>query len=223
MTVNVNQQNSLTRSAGFTLVACAALAIFFMLHHPSTGAHELAQALDEIRDEGAISAWVHGLLILVMVGIWFGAFGLTRMLGTERELTIVAFLFFSLGTLAYCLAAMVSGFIVPAIGARYAGTPGAEMQQALGMLRVSFISNQAFANAGLVGTSAGIFIWSLELGVHKTAYRWLGFVGALAGLVPLVMMVTGNLTLHLAGMTWVVVAQSAWYAMAGVVMLRHRV
>ena len=217
--MNTTPDTQLNQAAGITLMAGAALAVFFMLHHPSTSSSELGAALGEIRDEGAISAWVHGMLILVMVGIWFGAYGLTRRLGAERALPVLGFMFFSLGTLAYCLAAMISGFIVPQIGLRFADAAPDQMQQALGLLRLSGVSNQAFANAGLIGTSLGIMVWSCVLLAQRSITRLTGAFGMAVGVLPAIMLLTGNLTLHLAGMTAVVVAHSTWYLLVGALMV----
>jgi len=217
--MNSTPGSQLNRIAGMALMGGAALAIFFMSHHPSTSSQELGAALGEIRDEGVVSAWVHGMLILVMVGIWFGTYGLTRRLGAERALPVLGFMLFGLGTLAYCLAAMVSGFIVPEIGSRFADVPADQLEQAKGMLLISGISNQAFANAGLIGTSLGIVAWSLALMTHASINRIVGILGLAVGLLPAVLLLSGNLTLHLAGMTGVVITQSTWYLLIGYLMI----
>lgn len=217
--MNDIHEKQASRVAGIILMAAAALAIFFMLHHPSTSSHEMGEALKEIRDEGSISAWVHGLLMLVMIGIWFGTYELTQRLGADRALPILGFMFFGLGTIAYCLAAMVSGFVVPEIGARYAGLSATEIEQARGLLRISGITNQAFAKAGLIGTSVGIFCWSVLLLTRGSSARAAGLIGLVLGLLPPIMLLMGYLTLHVTGMTAVVVAHSAWYGLIGYLMV----
>jgi len=217
--MNSTSGSQLNRLAGMALMGGAALAIFFMMYHPSTSSHELGAALGEMRDEGAVSAWVHGMLILVMVGIWFGTYGFTRRLGAERTLPVLGFMLFGLGTLAYCLAAMVSGFIVPEIGTSYADVSPDQLETARGLLHISGIANQAFARAGLIGTSLGIVVWSLALITRASIVRFVGIFGLAVGLLPAVLLLTGNLTLHLAGMTGVVVANGIWYVLIGYLMI----
>lgn len=222
-TRSVNTTSSpLSRASGIALIVGALLTMFFMLHHPSTSSDQLGAALAEIRDEGMLSAWVHGMLMALMVCIWFGTHGLTRALGADRALPILGFMLFSLGTLAYCVAAMVSGFIVPWIGAGFAGSEPETMEQARSLLRLSGVTNQAFANAGLIGTSAGILLWSLSLLARRSSARWLGAAGIAVAAVPAVLLLTGQLRLHVTGMTIVVFADGAWYLLAGWLLLRGR-
>ncbi len=209
----------LTTVSGLALIAGALLTVFFMLHHPSTSAGDLAGALDEIGHEAAISAWVHGLLILVLAGIWFGCYGLTRRLGSGHTLPVLGFMLFTLGVFAYMLAALVSGFIVSEIALYFAGAPVAEMQQAGGFLRANWAANQAFANAGLIGTSLGILCWSVAMLLRQSLVRLAGVVGIMVAALPAVLLVTGHLQLHVLGMTIVVVANSIWYLMTGVLMV----
>lgn len=213
----------LDRVAGFALMGGALLAVFFMLHHPSTSSGEIGAALAELQAEGALSAWVHGMLIVVMIGIWFGGYGLTVRLGTRQVLPPLGFLLFGLGTVAYCLAATVSGFIVPRIGSEFANSSPELMEQARGMLMLSGITNQAFANAGLIGTSAGILCWSMALAKRTSWARWAGVFGLIVSVLPALLLLTGQLRLHLTGMTLVVVASSAWYLLIGALLVLGRV
>ncbi len=205
--------------SGLALMAGAVLTIVFMLHHPTTSAGDLSGVLEEIQHEAAVSAWVHGLMIAVLAGIWFGAYGLTVRLDAGRALPSLGYLLFSLGVLAYMLAAVVSGFIVPEIAAHFGGSQAAEMQQAPGFLAAGWAANQAFANAGLIGTSLGILCWSIALLVHQKLARIAGLIGILVGLFPILLLLGGHLRLHITGMTAVVVVNSIWYLMIGALML----
>jgi len=217
--MNTQSTAPMTRAAGITWMTGALLMVFFMLHHPSTQSSGLGEALNEIRSEGHLSAWVHGMLIVVMVAIWLGGYGLTQRLGNTRVWPVLGLLLFSLGTLGYVAAAMVSGFIVPQIGEHYAGAAPEAMEQARALLNLSGIANQAFANAGLVGTSAGILCWSLALLPRPGIVKLAAVTGILVGLLPIIMLLAGHLVLHLAGMTGVVVADSAWYLFTGALMV----
>jgi hypothetical protein len=213
--MNASSTGALNRATGIALIAGSILALAFMLHHPSTSAGDLAAALAEISAEGKLSAWVHGLLMVTMTGIWFGTYGLAVCLGTSRPLPVLGFMLFGLGTLAYLLAASVSGFIVPAIGADYAGSPAAEMEHAHALLDLAGTANQVFANAGVIATAAGILAWSISLALRPGSGRWIGVFGIAVSILPALMLLTGHLRLHVTGMTLVVAAHGAWYLLAG--------
>ncbi|MDX1555532.1 MAG: hypothetical protein R3212_05850 [Xanthomonadales bacterium] len=210
----------INRTAGMVLVTGAVLAIAFMLHHPSTGGDSFAAALAELRDEASLSGWVHGALIVVMSGIWFGGYGLSLDLGIKQPLPALGFLAFTLGTLAYAMAAMFSGFITPHIGDVFAESTPEQMEHARALLSLTGAANQAFANAGLIGTAVGILAWSLALVSSAGLGRWVGIFGVLVSALPAVLLLTGHLVLHITGMTLVVVAHGAWYALGGVLLLR---
>lgn len=218
--MNSSSLPAMSKAAGIALIAGALLSVFFMLHHPSTAADSLGAALQEIRTESGIAAWVHGLLIAVMTGIWFGTFGLTARLGADRPLPVLGFMLFTLGTLGYFLAASVSGFIVPQIGNEFAERTPEQMENARAMLVMAGATNQVFAGAGVIGTASGILAWSLTMLQRTAATRWVGFFGIAVAVVPAALLLGGTLRLHVGGMTAVVVAHGAWYLLAGGLLLR---
>ncbi len=212
----------LTTAAGYALIIGSILAVVFMSHHPSIAADGLVERLQELKAEAAMAAWVHGLMILVIVAWLYGAWGLSARLGLNRALPPLALILFSLGCLAYMLAALVSGFVVTELGVYYAGGSPEQMQQAPGFLRAGWIANQALANAGLIGTSLAIAMWSLTMLGIGGRLRWLGLLGLLASLMPAVLLLTGHLSLHVTGMTLVVVAGGLWFVITGLVMIRGK-
>lgn len=215
--------SGLTRAAGYSFIIGAILALVFMLHHPGISADNTAGALAELRAESAISAWVHGLLMLVLLAVWLGGYGLTRLLGWNRVLPVAGLLLFTLGTLGYCIAAITSGFITPRIGELYAGAPAGQMEYARMLVSNNWLINQAYANAGLIGSSVGVTLWSLALCLGNSGWqKAAGVIGLFAGLVPVVLLFSGHLSLHITGMTAVVVIQGVWYVVCGGVMLRGR-
>lgn len=218
--MNSTSTQTMDQAAGIALMAGAVLALVFMLHHPSTAAEDFAAALAELRAEGATARWVHGLLIVVMSGIWFGGYGLSSNLGLNRPLPLLGLLAFSLGTLAYFTAAMVSGFIVPHLGDVYSGSSPERLEHARALLTLTGITNRVFAGAGVVGTATGILAWSLALLPRPGGGRWIGAFGLAAAIVPAALLLSGHLRLHVTGMTLVVAAHGAWYLLAGWHLLR---
>lgn len=209
----------LNPTAGWLWIVGAILAIAFMLHHPSMSSHETSELLAELRDEGAISAWVHGLLIVVMMGWWLAGYGLTQRLGNHCVLPVLGLQMFSIGIFGYSIAAIVSGFISPEIGRVFADTSIVQMEQGRNLLRISWAVNQTFANIGLVASSIAIVVWGSALLSRSGVARLAGILGIFAGVVPLLLQFSGHLQLHIVGMTMIVVVQGIWYLLIGVLML----
>ncbi len=217
--MNTLSESRLIPAAGWLWVVGAVLAIVFMLHHPSTSSHETAKMLAELRDKGMLSAWVHGLLIVVMMGWWLAAYGLTVRLGHHRLLPVTGLLMFSVGIFGYSLAAIASGFVAPEIAEIFAGTSTAQMEQGRNLLRISWVVNQAFANLGLIGTSLAILAWGGALITHTGVARVTGVLGIFAGVLPVLLLLSGYLHLDVTGMTMVVVLHCVWYLIIGIQML----
>lgn len=217
--MNTLPESRLIPAAGWLWVIGAVLAIVFMLHHPSTSSHGTAEMLAELRDEGMLSAWVHGLLIVVMMGWWLAAYGLTIRLGHYHLLPVMGLQMFSVGIFGYSLAAIASGFVAPEIAETFAGTSAAQMEQGRNLLRISWEFNQIFANIGLIGTSVAILVWGCALIRRAGIARVAGVLGVFAGAVPILLLLSGYLHLDVAGMTSIVVLHCAWYLIIGVQIL----
>lgn len=213
--------HSLHRSAGITWIACGLLSIAFMLHHPSIGSDTLPERLQELSNKAMISAWVHGLLIVLMTGLFYGGVGLSQRLGLQRTLPVLALILFGLGTLAYMLAAIVSGFITPDLGEYFNRHPE-QLASAESLLRAAWAANQAFARAGLIATAAAMTCWSAALCSQPGLRRWVGLAGLLLALIPAALLLTGHLALQVTGMTATVIAVSVWYMLAGFWLMRSR-
>lgn len=220
--MNTTSESRLTRAAGYALIIGSVLAVVFMSHHPSTESSGLVERLKELEAEASLSAWVHGLMMIVIVAWLYGAYGLSARLGMRFALPPLGLILFSLGSLAYVLAALVSGFVVSELGVYFAGLNSEQMQLAPALLRAGWIANQALANAAVIATAMAIAIWSLCLLRLGGRLRVLGMLGLLAAVLPAGLLLTGIFSLHVPGMTAVVLANGLWFVITGVVMIRGK-
>src|SRR5579862_9796742 len=55
------------RTAGTVLMAAAILEVLVMGHHPSVRVRDPAQGVAALQAVGTISAWVHGILIALLI------------------------------------------------------------------------------------------------------------------------------------------------------------
>jgi len=220
--MNTEFDQKLKRTAAISLLICAVVSIVFMVHHPYTAAETLPERLAEIKNESALSAWVHGVLIVVMLGLTYGIYGVKVHLGSRRPLSVLAFIFYVYGIMAYALAATVSGFVAPEIGIIFAETSIEEMQLARRFLQLAWVSNQGLSYMGLMATSAGIFCWSVLLVLQTGRARMVGVIGLIAGVLPVLMWVFGDLRLNVTGMHFVVVVDAVWYVAVAIELFTGR-
>lgn len=202
-----------TRLAGWALIVGPLLSVFAMSHHPSAGASGTAERMAELVRLGPLSAVVHGSLIALMVLIFWGLTRLAGVLGWSSSGVQLAAIAYGLGVVCMTGAAAVSGFIVPGLAGQYEAATPAATKAAVAVFRFSFEVNQALAKIGAVAQSAGIFLWSWALARRAEAPTWVravGWIGLAVGALPVIGLVAGRLTLNVAGMTAVVLAQAAW-------------
>jgi len=117
-------------------------------------------------------------------------------------------------------AALISGFLIGDYLQRVMPLiPHAE--DALPSVLLAFSANQVLAGFGMLGMSAGIVLWSVamlrQFGPLALAC---GAYGVIVGLLCLTGYATGGIRLDVSGMTFVVIAQSLWYCLLGLWVVR---
>ncbi len=186
-----------------------------MLHHAHGNADVLAQLL-ALR---TADQTVHGILIAAVIGLVFGftVFALRRGLGSTAALAgLVAY---ALGSVPVIGAAMIDGFVVPALAARYANGSESAVTGAMQLITLCAIAIQVCTKVWLVATSAAVVIWSMDLVRAAGVKRAIGILGFVAGvLVVVVTAITGNVSAHTLGI--VVLLQTLWNVAIGVLMMR---
>jgi hypothetical protein len=215
-----DDRSNLDRVSGWSLVAGTALSVFAMAHHPSAAASGTAERLAEMARMATLSAVVHGTLIALMLLIVFGLVGLAGALGFGLARVRAGMVAYSAGVVCMLGAALVSGFIVPALAGSYAGSTE-NMDLLAPVFSLCFRANQALAEVGVVAQSVGIFLWSLVLLGRSEGVRWVGWLGFVAGALPVLGLLAGRLHLDVHGMLAVVVLQAMWTIAAGVWLIRR--
>ena len=108
-------------AAGIAIAICAMVTIFAIAHHPTVGTRAPAEALTQMVQLATVDRIVHGTLIAIMGVLLFSfaVFSLRR--GLHRATSIAAFIAYAAGITAVIGAALIDGFLTPAIAERYAG------------------------------------------------------------------------------------------------------
>jgi hypothetical protein len=207
--------------AAVVIAACAIVAILAVAQHPVVATHAPAQAIPELVRLGPMDRIVHGILIAVMAALLFGfsIFALRRGLG--QQATVGGLIAYAVGVGAVIGAALIDGFVIPDIAARYVRVSPDDIKAAVPLLLFCAIAIQNLTKLGFIAMSAGIFVWSASLIHSPGTLRATGILGLVAALLPLAIVGYARyLNPHLVGA--VVIVQAVWYlAVAGLLVTRR--
>jgi hypothetical protein len=207
-----------TRVAGILLIAATLLSVLAMAHHPTLTAPDITAALQQLKELADLSAWVHGILIGLMLLIYWCLTEYSLRRGVGKPLVRAGLIFYGAGVVAMIGAATVSGWLTARVGG-LVPNPGEQDLHLLAILiNFSGSMNRILANLGAVAMSAGILAWSIGLLHDRGWTRAVGGLGLLAGLAPAVLLITGGMRLDVHGMLRVVLIQGAWNVAIGMLL-----
>jgi hypothetical protein len=210
------------RAAGALLIGGSILEIAAMAHHPSVHAHDLAAVLVQLRALSAASAWVHGVLIALMLTVFFALTEFAWQRGITRPAIRAGLIAYAAGVVAMMGAALVDGFVTPRVAILAEGLGAADLSITAQLLHLCILFNQALAHLGAIAMSVAIIAWSLDLLRRAGFERALGAAGIAIGLGCVAALIAGVLQLDVHGMMLVLVLQAAWTIGVGVLLLRMR-
>jgi hypothetical protein len=185
------------RAAGLALIGAAAASMLAMSHHPTS-----------LR-AGALIGIDHGAMILFAGMMMFGFTQFARLRGLERPAVLAGLVAYAIAILASIGAALVSGFVAPALAAH---APGASHE----FFDLTWAMNQALAKLGVVAAGGAYLLWSLDL--WRTS-KPAALLGLAAGGVPAALILSGT-GMHLHVAVLVYAAQVLWAALIGWLLLR---
>lgn len=206
-------------AAGAWLAVASLLSVALMAFHPTVRSRVIAEVLAELVAKGLRDRLVHGGLIAltaITAVAWWRLLERLDLRGTTARLAAAALL---LGTLGYVGAALVNGFALPGLAARYLARPSEELAGAVDLLRLCGELNQALAKLGVIAWATALLLASSVI-VRRGRLRGLGIAGMGAGAILAAAIGGGLLPLHLHGMAAVVLLQSAWNGTAAALLIR---
>lgn len=203
-----NLANKQTAAALLVFTSC--ISIFLMAHHPTTIATDLSGQLTENHREIQINGLVHGSLVVAII-INLLAFTIYSASRNKASLAVkTALITYSFSALLMVIAALMNGFIFPAFLDDIA-TYQPELLQFTPVIKVySWNVNQVLANASVIGSSAAIVCWSINLLSTRLSQKIVAVMGISIGSAICVSIVSGSLHLDIKGMAFVVFAHSLW-------------
>lgn len=197
---------------GVLLVATSIAGVVILAHHPTGGG--MLDAADPAR-MARLNRLVHSVAMVVMPIQLLGFIGLSRRLGMSLLglAGLVAQLF---GLTAGMGAAVASGFVATQVilGQVEAG-PSAPVNPLLGY---TGWWNQGLAGVYVVGTAAGIMLFSIEILRSGRLSRIGGWLGVVIGTAMVLWQVTGGLHLDVHHFGLIVLAEAVWVIWVGIEM-----
>src|SRR5579859_4693883 len=158
---------------------------------------------------------VHGALAVVFTILTAGMFYFSNGLGWRRPTTVIAFLTFCLALVFLCQAAMIDGFVAPALAQR-CGLDAACGSSVGSLLFLGSLQIEFLTRFGLVAIATAILGWAVGLltwGRDAKIAGGLGFASA-AGQFWLLFGFAENLTPS--SLLPIVLLQAVWYAVVSV-------
>ena len=202
---------------GSALIAGALAGMVTMLLHPTGN-----QLLSDVQHMAPLGVAVHALALVGLPVSFFGAIGLSRLLGTSGNAALAGLVAYGMAQLAVMIAAVASGLLAPALAGQMVSTTGAEHDIAAALFHYTGAINQAFAKVFVVASSAAILLWSATILAHGRLARGAGVLGAIVGALALFAVVVGHLRLDVHGFGAVVLCQGIWMITVGVLLARSR-
>lgn len=191
------------------LIAASLLFIVMMAMHPGP---EAANEHQGGGGPGAVDLMVyivHGIAIVAVLALTFGALGLTATIGWERWPAVLALVLFVFAANATILAATLNGFVAPKIMAVLAaGKMEFATAQAVGS--VNWWLNQALAFFHAYATAVAIALWALAWPFRGAMQQALRIAGLGAALIVIVPLASGLMTMDVNGVLLVSTATGLW-------------
>ena len=199
------------RTAALALIAGSSAGLVTMALHP-TGADVVANATTG--SPNTLSQAVHALAVVAQPLVLAGALALTLRLRARRDLSVGAYVFFAMASVAVIVAAVASGFLAPGVlrGLDAADAPARVTM--LSALRFVGLVNQTFAILHVAFSGIAILLWSSAMLAGREMSRALAVYGLVLGALLLVGIVSGTLQLDIHGFGLVVLGEGAWMVWA---------
>ena len=209
-------------AAGIAIGVSAIATIFAIAHHPTVTVRDPVHAIAQMVRLAAMDRIVHGVVIVLLGALLFGFTVYSLRRGLHRQTVIAALLAYAAGAGAMFAAALIDGFLIPAVATRYAGAAPAAIALAAQLLSLCALAIQVLAKFGTIALSSAVVLWSADLVRTPGALRITGIIGIASGVtVVVVLAFAGALNPHNLGV--IVLLQAIWYVAIAALLVRGRV
>lgn len=184
-----------TRAAGVALMTSGLLVVALMANHPTAASG------------GVMIRGVHGSILLLMLMMTTGFALFIRWRGSV--LAVAGLVPYVAGALAGAAAGIINGFLTLSL-----------FEQGVTDYRdLLWTANQLLATIGVVVTGIAYLLWAADL--WRFGWRATAAAGALAGVVPAILLLTGRIEMGLIGALLAYTANMLWAAWLGAMLWRQ--
>jgi hypothetical protein len=201
-----------------------ALAIFVatvggavtMLTHPSG----VSVPADQVAHVAFVNAFAHGVVVVSVPVAFLGSLALWRRLDSPSRLALAGLVAYGLALILVTLAAVASGFVANDVQRKILEASPEQIEVWKALYRYTNQLNQAFARLYVFASSAAIMLWSIAIVRERKLAMGLGVYGLVLSVVLVVAVGSGHLRLNVHGFGLVVLTQSVWLVVSGVLLWR---
>jgi len=208
------------RLAGVAIAASALLALAAIAHHPTLGAvRARADVLPQLVALSTVDEVVHGTIIVLIGVLLFGFTVFSQRRGLQHGTVLAGLIAFALGSVTMVGAALIDGFLIPALAARYVNGSSQSVEIALHILTTAGAAIQVLAVFAIAVTAVAVVSWSTGLVASRGVLRVAGLIGLASAVLSVAVTLTaGSLNPHSLGA--IVALQSIWYVTIGILLTR---
>ncbi len=208
-------KNQLERNAGTSLIIGAILAVITMVLHPVGG------DIDHLIKISTVIIASHTIALFSVPFLTFGFWGLSRRIGMDNTMSVLAFITSGLGMIAVMLAGAINGLVVPFfVDSLETATPE-KLEMSRVVLSYGFSLNHAFDYIFIGAICEAFLLYSIAIFKNRIFPKWIAFLGIGLGLGFLIMLVSGFLLIDLHGFRIFIFGIVLWIISVGV-MLRKK-
>jgi hypothetical protein len=179
--------------------------------------------LAKLAAKASVDRRVHGTLVTLMCGLVYALCIYTLRRKQRRLTSIAGYVAYALGVGLNVVAALLDGFVVPALAVLYVNVGDEAIRGMMPTLTACGIAIQMFSKAGLIAMSAGIAAWSWDLLLGSAPLRIVGGVGVVAAAFPLLLFAFPDRALEPHLLLGITLTQMLWYAPLGVLLITKQV
>jgi len=202
------------KQSGILLIIFSLLLVFTMVLHPMGGSVEY---LIHIRNVILVT---HIIAIASLPMGWVGFWGLTRAIGSDRILSLLAFAMASIGVFAALIAATTNGLILPIYLDNLKDLSVARIESIKPILHYGAAINHAFDYIYTFSFCGAITCWCISILSTRCLPKWLAWTGIVLSCVILFVFAFGITQQDLSGLRWFITGIVIWTVSAGYALSR---
>jgi hypothetical protein len=204
---------------GLALIVGSLGGLTTLFFHP-TGQDLLGQPEDLMRRSEVITVVTHTIAIFASLLLFFGLYGLSRIVKDKHTYVAAALVSYGLAVVAAVLAVVINGLVGPSITRKIVTASDAGTRQIwIAIFENNTLLNQSFDRIFVVAAFVTIILFSLVLLRRTPFLTVLAGWGILTGLVGIVGVMSGYIRMDIHSFGLLVFGQLVWNIGAGIALL----